>query len=153
MAQTPLFQHPERRYFAEISGLRYLRAHWGAGTTSSSDGQYFRVGGRGEHTGQVNARYGHISDRYAPFHTRSSARQFATQTMFSMGCFTTILICESKNTAQVRQGLLTMSLVFATCWDSASRLAFAILPIGGDTSRTKPNSTRVFCLLSAAQSI
>src|SRR4029077_13320256 len=53
--------------------------HWGAGTTSSSDGQYFRVGGRGEHTGQVNARYGsgrgvtfytHISDRYAPFHTK-----------------------------------------------------------------------------------
>ena len=53
--------------------------HWGAGTTSSSDGQYFRVSGRGEHTGQVNARYGsgpgvtfytHISDRYAPFHTK-----------------------------------------------------------------------------------
>jgi TnpA family transposase len=53
--------------------------HWGAGTTSSSDGQYFRVGGRGEHTGQVNARYGsgpgvtfytHISDQYAPFHTK-----------------------------------------------------------------------------------
>jgi TnpA family transposase len=53
-------------------------AHWGAGTTSSSDGQYFRVGGRGEHTGQVNLRYGtdpdvtfytHISDQYAPFHT------------------------------------------------------------------------------------
>ena len=32
--------------------------HWGAGTTSSSDGQYFHVGGRGEHAGQVNARYG-----------------------------------------------------------------------------------------------
>jgi TnpA family transposase len=53
--------------------------HWGAGTTSSSDGQYFHVGGRGEHAGQVNARYGsgpgvtfytHISDRYAPFHTK-----------------------------------------------------------------------------------
>ena len=53
--------------------------HWGAGTTSPSDGQYFRVGGRGELAGQVNARYGsgprvtshtHISDRYAPFHTK-----------------------------------------------------------------------------------
>jgi len=54
-------------------------AHWGAGTTSSSDGQQFKVGGRGEHTGQVNRRYGtepgvtfytHISDQYAPFHTK-----------------------------------------------------------------------------------
>jgi TnpA family transposase len=54
-------------------------AHWGAGTTSSSDGQHFKVGGRGEHTGQVNLRYGtdpgvtfytHISDQYAPFHTK-----------------------------------------------------------------------------------
>lgn len=53
-------------------------AHWGAGTTSSSDGQHYKVGGRGEHTGQVNLRYGaepgvtfytHISDQYAPFHT------------------------------------------------------------------------------------
>ena len=32
--------------------------HWGARTTSSSDGQYFHVGGRGEHAVQVNARYG-----------------------------------------------------------------------------------------------
>jgi len=54
-------------------------AYWGAGTTSSSDGQYFKVGGQGEHTGSVNLRYGtepgvtfytHISDRYAPFHTK-----------------------------------------------------------------------------------
>lgn len=54
-------------------------AHWGAGTTSSSDGQHFKVGGRGEHTGHVNLRYGtdpgvtfytHISDQYAPFHTK-----------------------------------------------------------------------------------
>ncbi|NRO98794.1 Tn3 family transposase [Paraburkholderia sp. NMBU_R16] len=53
--------------------------HWGAGTTSSSDGQYYPVGGLGEHTGQVNMRYGsqpgitlytHISDRYAPFHAK-----------------------------------------------------------------------------------
>jgi Tn3 transposase DDE domain len=30
---------------------------WGEGTTSSSDGQYFRVGRRGEAAGQVNAHY------------------------------------------------------------------------------------------------
>jgi TnpA family transposase len=54
-------------------------AHWGTGTTSSSDGQHFKVGGHGEHTGHVNLRYGtepgvtfytHISDQYAPFHTK-----------------------------------------------------------------------------------
>lgn len=54
-------------------------AWWGDGTTSSSDGQRFRAGGRGEAAGQVNARYGsdagvlfytHVSDQYAPFHTQ-----------------------------------------------------------------------------------
>ncbi len=54
-------------------------AHWGDGTTSSSDGQRFRAGGRGESTGHVNPKYGsepgrlfytHISDQYAPFSTR-----------------------------------------------------------------------------------
>jgi TnpA family transposase len=54
-------------------------AHWGDGTTSSSDGQRFRAGGRGETTGHVNPKYGtepgrmiytHISDKYAPFHSK-----------------------------------------------------------------------------------
>jgi TnpA family transposase len=54
-------------------------AHWGDGTTSSSDGQRFRTGGAGEARGGVNARYGndpgatfytHVSDQYAPFHTK-----------------------------------------------------------------------------------
>jgi hypothetical protein len=53
-----------------------LAAHWGAGSTSSSDGQRFRAGGRTESTGHVNPKYGtepgrmfytHISDQYAPF--------------------------------------------------------------------------------------
>jgi hypothetical protein len=45
-------------------------AHWGHGTTSSSDGQYFRAGGRGEAAGQVNARLRRRSRRdvlHAPF--------------------------------------------------------------------------------------
>jgi TnpA family transposase len=32
-------------------------AHWGDGTTSSSDGQRFKTGGSGEAIGSVNARY------------------------------------------------------------------------------------------------
>ena len=50
---------------------------WGEGTTASSDGQRYRAGGRGEAAGQVNAKYGpgvtfctHVSDQYAPFHTK-----------------------------------------------------------------------------------
>ena len=53
--------------------------HWGDSTTSSSDGQNFKAGGRGRFAGQVNLKYGqepgvqfytHISDQYAPFHTK-----------------------------------------------------------------------------------
>jgi TnpA family transposase len=52
---------------------------WGPGDTSSSDGQFFRAGSHGEARSEINARYGpdpgvlfytHVSDRYAPFHTK-----------------------------------------------------------------------------------
>jgi TnpA family transposase len=54
--------------------------HWGEGTTSSSDGQRFRAGGRGEAAAQVNAKYGndqgvtfytHLSDQYGPYHVKA----------------------------------------------------------------------------------
>lgn len=54
-------------------------AHWGDGTTSSSDGQYFRSGGHARDGGNVNPKYGsepgiqfytHVSDQYTPFHTK-----------------------------------------------------------------------------------
>jgi len=50
-----------------------------SGTTSSSDGQYFRASGRAGPSGVINAKYGidpgvviytHVSGRYDPFHTR-----------------------------------------------------------------------------------
>lgn len=50
---------------------------WGDGTTSSSDGQFFRSGKRGSGAGEVNARYGvdpgfsfytHVSDQHGPYH-------------------------------------------------------------------------------------
>jgi TnpA family transposase len=52
---------------------------WEDGTTASSDGQYFRAGGRGEASGSVNAKYSndpgfvvytHVSGHYGPFYTR-----------------------------------------------------------------------------------
>jgi TnpA family transposase len=56
-----------------------MAALWDNGTTSSSDGQYFRAGGRAGSGGAINAKYGidpgfvlytHVSGRYGPFHTR-----------------------------------------------------------------------------------
>nr|QTX14164.1 TnpA transposase [Klebsiella pneumoniae] len=60
-----------------------LAAFWGDGTTSSSDGQNFRVGSHGRYAGQVNLKYGqdpsvqiytHISDQYSPFYTKVISR-------------------------------------------------------------------------------
>jgi TnpA family transposase len=56
-----------------------ISAVWGDGTTSSSDGQFFRSGKRGAGAGEVNARYGvepgfsfytHVSDQHDPYHVR-----------------------------------------------------------------------------------
>ncbi|MBL0407351.1 Tn3 family transposase [Microvirga aerilata] len=56
-----------------------LAALWGDGSTSSSDGQFFRTGRRSAGAGEVNAKYGsdpgvkfytHLSDQYGPFHTK-----------------------------------------------------------------------------------
>jgi len=56
-----------------------VAAAWGTGTTSSSDGQFFRSGKRGNVAGEVNARYGgdpgfsfytHVSDQHGPYHVR-----------------------------------------------------------------------------------
>jgi TnpA family transposase len=56
-----------------------LAAMFGSGFASSSDGQFFRAGGFGRDASSINAHYGdepgvkfytHISDRYAPFHTK-----------------------------------------------------------------------------------
>lgn len=52
---------------------------WGDGTTSSSDGQFFRGGKRTATGGDINARYGvdpgfsfytHVSDQHGPYHVK-----------------------------------------------------------------------------------
>ena len=54
-------------------------AIWGPGTGSSSDGQFYRAGAKGEGRADHNAKYGsesgvlfytHVSDRYAPFYNK-----------------------------------------------------------------------------------
>jgi TnpA family transposase len=63
----------------EAQQAQPLAASFGAGTASSSDGQNFPLGGRGEATGAVNPHkgsdpaigfYTHLSGRYAPYHTK-----------------------------------------------------------------------------------
>jgi TnpA family transposase len=53
-----------------------IAAIWGDGTTSSSDGQFFRSAKRGDAAGEINARYGrdpglsfytHLSDQHGPY--------------------------------------------------------------------------------------
>ncbi len=67
---------------AELVNAQYRQPFalsWGEGATSSSDGQNFKSGGRGQFAGQMNPKYGsepgvqfytHVSDQYAPFHTK-----------------------------------------------------------------------------------
>lgn len=56
-----------------------LAARFGSGTSSSSDGQHFPLDRRAQATGEVNPHksseaavsfYTHVSDRYAPFHSK-----------------------------------------------------------------------------------
>jgi TnpA family transposase len=59
-----------------------IAAIWGDGTTSSSDGQFFRSAKRGDAAGEINARYGHdpglslythLSDQHGPYNKVMSA--------------------------------------------------------------------------------
>jgi Tn3 transposase DDE domain len=50
-----------RAALAELVNFQHripFAVHWGEGTTSSSDGQRYRAGGRGEAGAEINARYG-----------------------------------------------------------------------------------------------
>jgi TnpA family transposase len=70
LALRRLVDHQQREKLAAI---------FGGGVASSSDGQFFRAGGLGRDAGRLNAHYGddpgskfytHLSDRFAPFHTK-----------------------------------------------------------------------------------
>jgi hypothetical protein len=86
-------------------------AHWGEGTTSSSDAQQFPVGGRSASIGQVNAHYGpapgvklytHLSDQYGPYHTTTiSATASEARRTWLMGCSTTRRTSRSLSIIQI----------------------------------------------------
>ena len=75
----------DETYYAALSELvnaqlkHPFAVHWGDGTTSSSDGQYFRSGGHARDGGNVNPKHGsepgiqfytHVSDQYTQFHIK-----------------------------------------------------------------------------------
>ncbi len=62
-----------------VQSAHPFSSYWGEGKTSSSDGQRFATGSYAQRTGNINPKYGsspgvqfytHISDQYAPFHTK-----------------------------------------------------------------------------------
>ena len=71
-----------------------LAAVFGGGSASSSDGQFFRAGGFGREASSINAHYGdepgvkfytHLSDRYAPFHTKVIAATASEAAHYRLG--------------------------------------------------------------------
>jgi Tn3 transposase DDE domain len=106
--------------------------NWGDGTTSSSDGQRFKAGGKAESTGHINSKYGadpgrtfdtHISDQYASFSTK--AVNVVMRPTCSMGCFITSRIYESRSTTPTQRASPITSSHGCTCWGFASRRASA----------------------------
>ena len=126
-ALAELVNHQYRHAFA---------AHWGDGTTSSSDGQRFPRGWRpGESTGHVNPKYGsepgrlfytHISDQYAPFSTRVVNVGVRDSTyMCSTACCTTSPTCGSRSTTPTRPASPDHVFALMHLLASASRRASA----------------------------
>ena len=67
------------RLFGRCDSRAALHENLGRRRHASSDGQFFKAGGHGEARADYNAKYGsepgvkfytHVSDRYAPFHTK-----------------------------------------------------------------------------------
>jgi hypothetical protein len=93
--------------------------NWGEGTTSSSDGQRFKAGGQAEAAGNVNPKYGsepgvlfytHVSDQYAPFHTKVINSACAMQPMCSTAFCTMSPIFASRSTTPIRRASGIMCL-------------------------------------------
>ena len=121
------------------------RKLWGDGDTSSSDGQFFRAGGHGEARADFNAKYGsepgvkfytHVSDRYAPFHTKVIAANASEAAHVLDG------LMHHESSLDVREHYTdtagAIDHVFGLChlWASASRRASATLPTADSMSPT-----------------
>ena len=124
---------------------------WGDGTTSSSDGQNFKAGGRGQFAGQVNLKYGqepgvqfytHISDQYTPFHIKIINSTVRDATHVLDGLLYHEWTCASRNTTPTRQVSPITCLRSCTCSASGSRRASEIWPISACMSTATTSRIR-----------
>ena len=110
---------------------RPMAAIWDDGTTSSSDGQYFRAGGRAGAGGSINAKHGidpgaviytHVSGHYGPFYTRVISATMSERPTYSTGCTITRTrpISASPSTTPTPQERRITYSAFAICWDTDS---------------------------------
>ena len=138
---------------------------WGDGTTSSSDGQFFRGAKRGASGGDINARYGvdhgfsfytHVFDQRGPYHVNviSAAMHEAPYVLDSLTSHGTDLRIVEHYTDT--GGRPIMSSPCARCWDFASARACATSPTGGSrrSRRSRPirPSPRCWASVSAPTS-
>ena len=119
-----------RAVIVEAHHKHPMTAIWGDGTDSSSDGQYFRTGGRAEPGGDVNAKYGidpaSCSTPPSPASMAtctpgSSRRPRARRPMCSTGCTRrrTGPACASPSTTPTRRAPPTMCSACVTSWATA----------------------------------
>ena len=127
-------------------------------TTSSSDGQHFPLGGRGESTGAVNPHkgsgpassfYTHISGRYAPYHSKpiSVADGEALHVLDGLLCDVADLNAAVHHT----DGGGVSDHVFALCY-LASRRASPIFTTAGSIRLALPPNGRRWNPLSLGAS-
>nr|WP_242443704.1 Tn3 family transposase [Sphingobium sp. LB126] len=113
---------------------------WGDGTTSSSDGQFFRGAKRGASGGDINARYGvdhgfsfytHVSDQRGPYHVNviSAATHEAPYVLDGLTAMAPISGSSSITPTPAERPI--MSSPCARCWDFASARACATFRTGG----------------------
>ena len=109
-----------------------MAAIWDDGTTSSSDGQYFRAGGRAGAGGSVNAKYGidpgavlytHVSGHYEPFYTRviSATMSEAPYVLDGLHHHAHQTDCASSNTTPTPPERRITCSASAICWATGSR--------------------------------
>ena len=124
-------------------------AHWGGGTTSSSDGQRYPVGGRGRHAGAFNLRYG--TEPGLTFYTRISDRD-ATHVLDGLLYHESDICIESRSTQPTRSDLRIMSSSCVTASGSALHPTSATLLSVAPTCPAGKPSTRRSRRLSIATS-
>jgi TnpA family transposase len=108
-----------------------MAAIWDDGTTTSSDGQYFRAGGHAGTGDAINAKcgidhgfvaYTHVSGHYSPFHGRVIVATVSEAPYVLDGLLHHVHQTDLRITEHYTDtaGAPIMSLVFAICSDVVS---------------------------------